>query len=134
MMITSCTSFNEPPQAERSPLLRATTEKERIDDVRCSASCGVGARHGSERRLVDVADELRSGQRAWLALDRLQLGRLDAGDPVLLESPRLGENLPLERADRLVVRVDCAAQGASELGEVRPHGRQALVELTSEVG
>src|SRR3954451_24396110 len=55
--------------------------------------------------------ELLGAQRPGLAVDRLELGCLDARDPMILESPRLWQHLPLERADRLVVRPDGAVEG-----------------------
>ena len=59
-------------------------------------SRGVVARHGFEPLLLSRLDELRRCQRTRLPLDRLQLGWLDTGDPMLLEAPRLGKHLPLE--------------------------------------
>ena len=43
---------------------------------------------------------------ASLPVDRQELGRFDAGDAVALERARLRQDSGLERADRLVVRLD----------------------------
>src|SRR5918995_2730794 len=92
----------------------------------------VVARDGLEPLLLSGLDGLGCRQRARLTFDRLQVGRFDAGDPMLLEAPRLGKPLPLERADRLVVGVDGTFERAAELREVRAHRGEALVELAPE--
>ena len=54
---------------------------------------------------------------------------VDAADPEVVEPPRLRQHVPLERADRLVVRLDRASEAPSRLGQVLTERRQALVEL-----
>src|SRR5687768_2174059 len=98
------------------------------------SGCVTAGRDGLERGLLPRLDELRGRERACLALDRLDLGRLDAGDSMLLEAARLHEHLAFERADGLVVGIDGTVERASELREMRTHRRQPLVELASEVG
>ena len=52
-------------------------------------SRGVGVGRDRLERGLGRVDELRCRQGSGLALDRLKLGRLDAGDPMLLEPPRV---------------------------------------------
>jgi len=77
-------------------------------------------------------DELCGLERARLALDRLELGLLDAGDPMALEPPCLDEHLALERSHRLVVRLHGSVERLAELADVRAHGCEALVQLAPE--
>src|SRR5262245_61326186 len=118
MISTSRISVTQPPQTKPSPRRRAANENNvsMIFDVPGSCSVDAG-RHGFERRLRGF-DELRRCERAWLTVDRLDLGGLDARDPVLLETPCLGKYLSFERADGLVVGLHRAPERPAELREV----------------
>src|SRR5688572_32272609 len=107
MMITSRTSLTRSPREEGSPTRWGATPVNVSTSVDVPSSRRVWARHDRlEPLLLARLDQFCRGERTRLALDRLQLGWLDPGDPVILETPSLDQNLALERADGLVVRLD----------------------------